>query len=191
MVIEPLGLPDVRLLRPRRIWDSRGFFAETWRATALTLEGQPVVFVQENHSWSARRGTVRGLHFQRAPHEQHKLIQVLRGRILDVAVDIRPSSPSFGGHVSVELNADEGSQLFVPAGFAHGFQTLTDDTHVLYKVSAYYEPASDAVIRWDDPALKIQWAFGREAATLSDKDAAAPSFADYDAGRWSPSRSPA
>lgn len=145
-------------------------------------DGQPVDFVQENLSRSLKRGTVRGLHYQRPPHAQHKLVQVISGAVYDVVVDIRPWSPAFGRHVGVELSDDNGLHLFVPAGFAHGFQTLTDDARVLYKVSAYFDAASDAAIRWDDPELGIDWPAPGEAATLSAKDAAAPLLNQVDTG---------
>ena len=164
-----LAIPDVRLLKPRRFGDSRGWFAETWSRRSLD-----VAFCQDNMSRSAEVGTVRGLHFQKPPHAQAKLVMVLKGRILDVAVDIRKSSPTFGRHVAVELSATEGNQLFVPQGFAHGFCTLEPDTMVQYKVDAFYAPDADAGIYWADEALGITWPVATDKAHLSPKDAVLP-----------------
>lgn len=168
-----LAIPDVKLIVPRRFGDARGWFAETWSRRVLDVD-----FCQDNVSLSAPRGTVRGLHFQRPPHAQVKLVSVLKGAILDVAVDIRTGSPTFGRHVAVKLTAEEGNQLFVPKGFAHGFCTLEPDTMVMYKVDAFYAPESDAGIHWADPALGIDWPVAPGKAELSPKDQKLPRLAD-------------
>jgi len=169
----PLAIPDVKVLTPRRFGDNRGWFTESWSRRALDVD-----FCQDNMSLSAPRGTVRGLHFQKPPHAQAKLVSVLRGRILDVAVDIRVGSPTFGSHVAIELSADEGNQLFVPRGFAHGFCTLEPDTMVMYKVDSFYAPESDAGLLWSDPALGITWPVTPATAELSPKDQKLPRLAD-------------
>ena len=173
------SISDLVEVRPRRHGDSRGWFMETFSASAFAAEGLPVEWVQDNHSMSARRGTLRGLHFQALPAAQHKLVRVLGGAIFDVAVDIRAGSPSFGRWVGVELSSDTGNQLFVPVGFAHGFLTLTDDVEVAYKVSAPYAPQAEGAIRWDDPDLAITWPDIGEGPHLSAKDQVAPNFADH------------
>jgi dTDP-4-dehydrorhamnose 3,5-epimerase len=172
--ITSLPIPEVRLVVPDRFGDARGFFCETYSRRDFAAGGIPDEFVQDNHSRSASAGTVRGLHYQLPPYAQCKLIRVLRGSILDVAVDIRRGSPSFGAHVTVTLSAELGNQLFIPAGFAHGFCTLEPDTEVAYKVTAYYSREHDRGIRWNDPALAIAWPVGAEAAVLSAKDVALP-----------------
>lgn len=180
MDAERLDIPEVVLLKPRRFGDDRGFFVETYNQRQLAAAGIDTVFVQDNMSYSAAVGTLRGLHYQRPPQAQAKLVSVLSGRILDVAVDVRRGSPTFGRHVKAELTADNGWQLYVPAGFLHGFVTLEPDTRVAYKVSDFYAPECDGAVRWDDPALAIDWAVGPDGAHLSPKDAAAPAFADFD-----------
>ncbi len=172
------GLPDVLLVVPRRFADDRGWFCETWNRDSFAAVGIDVPFVQDNHSASVAAGTVRGLHFQHAPSAQAKLVRVLRGRIRDVVVDIRPGSPGFGRHASVELDAADGRQLFVPAGFAHGFCTLVPDTEVAYKASAPYDPAREGGILWCDPDLAIPWPVDPAAAVLSPRDRGLPSWAD-------------
>ena len=172
--ITSLAIPDVRLVVPNRFGDARGFFSETYSRRDFAAGGIADEFVQDNHSRSASTGTVRGLHYQLPPFAQGKLIRVLKGSILDVAVDIRRGSPSFGDHVAVTLTAEAGNQLYVPAGFAHGFCTLEPDTEVAYKVTDYYSREHDRGIRWNDPALRIDWPVGAEAAVLSAKDVALP-----------------
>lgn len=173
MKIFPTELPDVLLLEPVRRGDDRGMFVETYRRAVLEDAGASVEFVQDNHSRSAKRGTIRGLHFQREPRAQDKLVRVVRGCVLDVVVDIRPSSPTFGRHVAIELSADNWRQLFVPRGFAHGFATLTDEAEVLYKCSDYYSPEHEGGLRWDDPALAIDWPFEPgESLTINARDSA-------------------
>lgn len=168
-----LPIPDVKVLTPRRFGDSRGWFTESWSRKVLDVD-----FCQDNMSLSAPRGTVRGLHFQKPPHAQAKLVIVLRGRILDVAVDIRTGSPTFGKHVAVELGAEEGNQVFVPRGFAHGFCTLEPDTMVMYKVDSFYAPGSDAGVLWSDPALAINWPVTPDAAEVSPKDQMLPRLSE-------------
>ncbi len=176
MEITPTSLSEVLLIRPRRHGDHRGFFSETYKASALREAGVETQFIQDNHSYSSRRGVVRGLHFQSHPKAQVKLVRVTRGAILDVAVDIRSGSPTYGRHVAVELSAETGLQIYVPAGFAHGFCTLTDETEVLYKVSAEYGPAEEGGLLWSDPALGIDWPVAPIDAIVSERDAAWPSF---------------
>ena len=166
------------LVASRRFGDHRGFFVESYSARDFAALGIADVFVQDNHSRSEQAGTVRGLHFQLAPHPQAKLVRVLRGAILDVAVDIRRSSPTYGQHVAAELTAENGHQLYVPAGFAHGFCTLVPETEVAYKVTDYYAPDCDRGIAWDDPDLALPWPFAAEAVQLSDKDRRAPRLRD-------------
>ncbi len=177
MTVTPTAIPDVKLIAPRKHGDHRGFFSETYSRKALAAAGIDVEFVQDNHSLSAASGTVRGLHYQVAPTAQAKLVRVVRGAVLDVAVDIRRASPTFGQHVSVELSADNWRQVFVPAGFAHGFVTLGPDTEVIYKVTDYYSPADERGILWNDPALGIDWRVAPDEATLSDRDRRHPSLA--------------
>ena len=176
-----LAIPDVLLITPARFGDARGFFSETYNAAALRAVGIDATFVQDNQSLSRQRGVVRGLHFQTPPHAQGKLVRVLAGRILDVAVDIRVGSPTYGRHVSAELSAENGAQLWVPAGFAHGFCTLAPDSEVFYKVTDYYAPDCDAGICWDDPELNIAWPVGATEAVLSAKDVKLPRLADIGA----------
>lgn len=172
-------LPGVRILRPRRFEDARGFFSETYSRQALRSVGIDVDFVQDNHSFSRAVGTVRGLHYQAPPAAQHKLIRVARGSVLDVAVDLRRDAPTYGSWTSVELSAERWNQVFVPAGFAHGFCTLEPDTHVLYKVSAPYAPELEGGLAWNDPDLDIRWPT-LERYVLSDRDRALPAFAELE-----------
>jgi dTDP-4-dehydrorhamnose 3,5-epimerase len=171
-------LSDVKLITSKRFMDDRGWFEERYRTDVLQAAGIQDLFVQENISFSAQRGTVRGLHFQARPSAQAKLIGVLTGAILDVAVDLRRSSSTYGRHVSVLMNAALGQLLYVPVGFAHGFCTLENNTLVTYKTTAYYDPAADRSLAWNDAALDIQWPVSAAYATLSPKDRAAPSLAD-------------
>jgi dTDP-4-dehydrorhamnose 3,5-epimerase len=176
-----LNAPDLpQLITPKRHLDPRGWFSETFHQQRLDDLGIHCRFIQDNHSYSARAGTLRGLHFQRPPHAQAKLIMVLRGRILDVVVDVRRGSSTYGRHVSVEITADAGQQVYVPVGFAHGFLTLTDDVLVTYKVSDYYAPASDGGIRWDDTDLAIPWPMRATGLVVSEKDSQLPRLAEFD-----------
>ncbi len=172
------AIPDVKLITPKRHGDHRGFFSETFNARALHEAGIDTPFCQDNHSKSAQVGTLRGLHFQRPPFAQTKLVRVLKGRILDVAVDIRRGSPWYGRHVVAELSDENWQQILVPKGFAHGFVTLEPDTEVFYKVDGYYAPDHDAGIAWNDPDLAIDWAFEEASVVLSSKDAEQPAFRD-------------
>jgi dTDP-4-dehydrorhamnose 3,5-epimerase len=169
------------LITPRRFGDHRGFFLETYSAPDFAVLGIGDVFVQDNHSLSAAVGTVRGMHFQVPPRAQAKLVRVLRGAILDIVVDIRRASPTFGRHVAVELSAENALQLYVPVGFAHGFCTLQPDTEVAYKVTDTYAPDCDRGIAWDDPDLALPWPFGGRDVQLSDKDRRAPRLRDLPA----------
>lgn len=179
MDIYPLGIPDVKLLAPVRHEDDRGHLCETWNRRRLAEGGIDVEFVQDNQSLSRSVGTVRGLHFQTPPWSQAKLVRVVRGRIFDVAIDLRAASPSYGQSVSVELSADDMKQLFVPSGFAHGFCTLEDNTEVLYKVDNYYSAAHDSGLYWLDDDLKIDWPVGEQQAVVSDKDRGLSAFRDF------------
>ncbi|MBF9234878.1 dTDP-4-dehydrorhamnose 3,5-epimerase [Microvirga alba] len=176
--VEPSALPDVKIVRTKAFGDQRGFFTETYNRQAFRAVGIEDEFVQDNFSLSAEAGTVRGLHFQLAPFAQTKLVRVGRGRILDVAVDLRRSSPTYGWHVAVELSAENRLQLLVPVGFAHGFCTLEPNTEVHYKVSAHYSAAHDRGLAWNDPALGIPWPVDAGRAILSDKDTKNPLLAD-------------
>lgn len=180
MDVQETSLPDVKLIIPRRFGDARGFFAETWNARAYKDAGIACDFVQDNHSLSATKGTVRGLHFQAPPHAQAKLVRCGQGRLFDVAVDIRRGSPHYGKWVGAELTAENGHQLFIPAGFLHGFATLEDNTEVIYKCSDYYAPEADGAVRFDDPAIGIDWGVDLKNAVLSAKDEVAPVLADLD-----------
>lgn len=184
-MFERLAIPDVFLFTPRRFGDDRGWFSETFNARTLAKETGPLDWVQDNQSLSKPKWTLRGLHFQAPPFAQDKLVRVIRGSVLDVAVDIRRGSPTYGKHVSAKLTAENGEQIFVPKGFAHGFLTLENGCEIAYKVSNYYDQASDRGIRWSDPALAIEWGAPAEKVVLSPKDAAAPLLADTpDYFRW-------
>jgi dTDP-4-dehydrorhamnose 3,5-epimerase len=163
-------------IRPARFGDDRGWFSEVYKSAVLADAGIHVDFVQDNESFSAARGTLRGIHYQVAPHPQVKLVRVIRGAILDVAVDLRRSSPTFGEHVAITLSADEGNQLLVPAGFGHGFCTLEPDTQVGYKVSGQYSTECERAIAWNDPDLAVAWPTDLEQPILSAKDMAAPTL---------------
>jgi len=174
----PLCVEGPLLVSTRRFGDARGHFAETYSRRDFAALGIAEKMVQDNHSLSAPRGTVCGLHFQLPPRAQGKLVRVLRGRILDVALDIRTGSASFGRHVAMEFSAENGLMLYVPVGFAHGFATLEPDTEVAYKVSDTYAPDCDRGLAWDDPALGIDWGIATGDAVLSDKDRRHPRLAD-------------
>jgi dTDP-4-dehydrorhamnose 3,5-epimerase len=177
MKIEETPLSGVKILTPRRFGDARGFFSESWNKQVLADHGIDLDFVQDNHSMSATVGTVRGLHFQAPPHAQDKLVRCGQGALFDVAVDIRRGSPTYGQWFGLELSAQNGRQLLVPAGFLHGFITRTPDTEIIYKCTDYYAPDCDGAVAWD--SCGIEWDHGG-AAVLSDKDAAAPALAVFD-----------
>lgn len=181
VTIERLAIPEVLVLTPTRHQDARGFFSETYSRRGLEAAGLAIDFVQDNHALSVAAGTVRGLHFQTPPFAQDKLVRVTRGSILDIAVDIRVGSPTYGQHVSAIISADAGNQILVPAGFAHGLVTLEENTEVLYKVSAYYAPDHDKGLLWNDPDLGIDWQIDPARALLSDKDKVQPRLADLPA----------
>ncbi|MCG8493214.1 MAG: dTDP-4-dehydrorhamnose 3,5-epimerase [Sneathiellales bacterium] len=178
--IEETALKDVKIITPRKFGDSRGFFSEVWSKKSLLAAGIEEEFVQDNHAFSAEKGTIRGLHYQLPPFAQGKLVRVTRGAALDVAVDIRKGSPTFGQHVAVELSADNWRQLWVPAGFAHGYCTLTEDVEFLYKVTGEYSPEHEAGILYNDPDLAIDWRLGEASPRLSDKDLILPQLKDQD-----------
>jgi len=171
------AIPDVKVLLPKSFSDARGTFSETWNAARFVEHGITMNFVQDNQSCSAPVGTIRGLHFQSPPKAQAKVVRVIRGRILDVAVDLRRASPTYGKWVAEELSAQNRKQLLVPIGFAHGFCTLEPDSEVLYKVTAPYSPEHERGILWSDPALAIPWPVAPERAILSDRDRVHPLFA--------------
>lgn len=179
MQIELTKLPGVLILTPRRFGDARGWFSEVWNRETLAKHGITYEFVQDNHSFSAPVGTVRGLHFQSPPHAQTKLVRCGRGRVFDVAVDIRLGSPTYGQWVGEELSAENGRQLLIPTGFLHGFVTREPDSELLYKCSDVYAPDCDGAVRFDDPDIGIDWGIDTTSATLSDKDAKAPFFKDF------------
>jgi len=172
--IKELEIPDVKLLMPKQHLDDRGYVTEIVHDRALQELGLAVRFVQENQSLSHRKHTVRGLHFQRPPQAQAKLVRVLRGAVFDVAVDLRLQSPTYGKHAATILSGDEVAQLFIPAGFAHGFCTLEDETVILYKMSHFYAPGSEGGLLWNDPDLGIAWPVTEEQAILSGRDEKLP-----------------
>ena len=174
-------IPEIKIILPKKHGDARGFFSETYTRRALAAGGIDAEFIQDNHAFSAAKGTVRGLHFQTPPFAQAKLVRVVRGTILDVAVDIRVGSPTYGKHVAVTVSAENWNQIFIPAGFAHGLVTLTPDVEVIYKVSQYYSAAHDKGLLWNDPALGISWPVAADAAHLSEKDKVQPRLADLPA----------
>lgn len=179
MRVEALNIPAVKMLAPDKHGDDRGFFSETYNKKALAASGLRLEFVQDNHSFSAAKGTVRGLHFQTPPFAQDKLVRVTRGAIFDVAVDLRRGSPTYGRHVSATLSAAAWNQILVPIGFAHGLMTLEPDTEVIYKVSDYFAPEHDHGLLWNDPDLGIEWPLAEHEAILSDKDRVQPRFAEF------------
>jgi dTDP-4-dehydrorhamnose 3,5-epimerase len=176
LVVTPTKIDAVKIITPKSFGDARGEFCETYNRQRFIENGVDSEFIQDNQSSSAKAGTIRGLHFQSHPAAQDKLVRVLRGSILDVALDLRRSSPTFGQWVGEQLSAENGKQLLVPVGFAHGFCTLEQDTHVLYKVSSYYSPADDLGVAWDDPDIAIDWPVTPDKAILSDKDQRLPRF---------------
>ena len=177
--VERLAIPDVLLVKPVRHSDARGYVMECYRAEAFADIGIGTVFVQDNQAMSTDSGTIRGLHFQRAPHAQAKLVRVIRGAIFDVAVDLRKTAPTYGRWVGVRLTAEGAEQVYVPKGFAHGYCTLEPRTEVLYKCDDYYAPECEGGLHFADPHLGIEWPITADKAFLSDKDRALPSFVDF------------
>jgi len=176
--VSETAIPAVKILAPRKFGDHRGFFSETYNRRDFAAAGLDLDFVQDNHSFSAVAGTIRGLHFQSKPFAQAKLVRVTRGKILDVAVDIRRPSSTFGKHVAVELSAENWLQLLVPIGFLHGFLTLVADVEVIYKVTNYYSAEHDLGVAWNDPDLAIPWPDVAREPTISAKDAKLPRLKD-------------
>jgi dTDP-4-dehydrorhamnose 3,5-epimerase len=178
VVIESFPPPGLLAIVPSKHQDARGYLSETYSRRRFGDLGVDIDFVQDNHTFSVAKGTIRGLHFQIPPHEQGKLVRVLRGAILDVVVDIRHGSPAFGQPIAVELSAENWRQLYVPPGFAHGFCTLTPEAEVLYRMTRYYAPEADKGLAFDDPDLGIEWPVELSAAILSDKDRKHPRLRD-------------
>ena len=176
-MIETATLEGLLVITPPKYEDERGFFSETYNAQVLAEAGFDKTFVQDNQSLSRQKGVLRGLHFQTPPFAQDKLVRVLKGAVMDVAVDLRPGSPTYGQHFAIELSESNWKQLLIPVGFAHAFYTLEPDTEVAYKVTAPYAPDHDAGLRWNDPDLAINWP--GDAPVLSAKDAVLPLFADF------------
>ena len=181
VTVETFAAPGLVAVTPPKHGDERGFLSETYSLERFARLGIDVGFVQDNHTWSAAKGTIRGLHFQTPPHAQGKLVRVVRGAILDVVVDIRRNSPAYGTATALQLSADNWRQLYVPPGFAHGFCTLGDDAEVLYRMTTYYAPEADRGLAFDDPALGIAWPVDPGAAILSDKDRKHARLADLPA----------
>jgi dTDP-4-dehydrorhamnose 3,5-epimerase len=175
-------LAGVLEIRPKRFSDERGFFSETWNEAEWLRAGISLRFVQDNHSLSRSIGVLRGLHFQRPPEAQDKLVRVTRGSVFDVAVDVRRESPTYGCWVGIELSSEKWNQLLIPQGFAHGFVTLEPDTEVQYKATAPYSPQHELCVRFDDPEIGVDWPITADRLTLSDKDRSAPLLADIDTG---------
>jgi dTDP-4-dehydrorhamnose 3,5-epimerase len=178
MNVHEFDVPGLKLIVPKRFSDPRGYFSETWSDRQFRQEIADVTFVQDNQSVSTRKGTLRGLHFQKPPFAQGKLIGVVSGSILDVAVDIRLGSPTYRRHIAIKLDASEGVQLWVPPGFLHGFCTLEDETEVFYKVTSYYSPTHDAGVLWSDADLAIDWPVDSGSVALSAKDERLPPFSE-------------
>lgn len=174
--VRALSIPDVKHIKTSRVADSRGSFSETYVRPTFAAHGLDYNFLQDNESVSERAGTVRGLHFQEPPFDQTKLVRVLRGRIVDVAVDLRHGSLTYGRHIAIELNDHDDEQILIPAGFAHGFCTLVPNTVVLYKVDKVYSAAHDRGVSWSDPDLNVKWPVAAKEAILSEKDRALPAF---------------
>ena len=181
MIVEKLTIPDLLLLTPRRFYDPRGFFSETWSQAPFADAGIGERFVQDNHAASNTRGVLRGLHCQIGPNAQGKLVRVVRGAIWDVAVDIRHGSPTYGLHAGAVLSAENWSQLWIPVGFLHGYCTLSEEAEVIYKVTAPWDRAAERGVIWNDPDLAVTWPIAPADLVLSDKDQALPRLRDCDA----------
>lgn len=180
MHVEDTKLDGVKVLTPKRFGDNRGFFAESWNRRVMAEAGLDYDWVQDNHSLSGRKGTVRGMHFQAPPHAQDKLVRCGRGRLFDVVVDIRAGSPTYGQWFGTELSFENGRQMLVPKGFMHGFVTLEPDTEIIYKCSDYYAPDCDRAVRYDSPSIGIAWPLDGIEPVISDKDRNAQDFADFE-----------
>ena len=176
--VRSLDIPDVKIISPIKHGDARGFFSETYSKKDFAEAGIHLDFVQDNHSTSARAGTLRGFHYQGPPFAQDKLVRVVSGRILDVAVDLRRASPTFGKWVAAEISAEKWNQILVPIGFAHAICTLEPNTQLIYKVTNYYSPQHDFGIRWNDKDIGVKWPFTDEQLIMSDKDRKQPLFKD-------------
>ena len=180
MQVERLSIPEVLLLTPRRHGDARGWFSETYTRRDLAAAGVNDAFLQDNQAYSSVRGTLRGLHLQIPPDPISKLIRCLKGAIFDVAVDVRAGSPTYGRWVGAELTADNGAQLYVPRGFAHAYMTLTADTEVFYKIDGYYSPSAERGLRWNDPAVGIEWPLPEADIVINARDRDLPLLADFE-----------
>ena len=180
MKINELEIADVNILEPRVFEDYRGFFSETYNKKTLSNQNINIDFVQDNHSFSKDKGTLRGLHFQVPPFAQDKLVRVIRGSILDVAVDIRKKSPTYGKYAKAIINSESFKQILVPIGFAHGFLTLEDNTEVIYKVSNYYSPESERGIIWNDSDINIDWSLSHSEIVLLERDKTFPKLKDLE-----------
>lgn len=177
--VEPLTIPGLFLVEPDRFGDDRGWFCETWNAECMAAAGLDFAWQQDNHSFSAEKGTLRGLHYQVPPHAQDKLVRCTRGAIWDVAVDVRLGSPTFGQWIGVDLTPENGRQILIPMGFLHGFITRVPDTEVQYKCTDFYAPQCDGAVRWDDPDLAIDWGLCDAVPILSAKDSKAALFKGF------------
>ena len=184
ITVKELDLPGLRLLSPQLHHDNRGYLTETLNERDWKKHGLPGIFAQENQSMSLKKGTVRGLHAQKPPYAQGKLVSCVRGAIYDVAVDARPASPTFGRHVAVTMSEDDVYMFYIPPGFLHGFSTLVDNTIVTYKVTEFYAPGNEVGVLWNDPSLQIRWPVETASAILSDKDKVLPRFADMPLLDW-------
>ena len=181
MKIETTPIQDLIIINPTVFEDERGYFMESYNQQKLEESGVQINFVQDNQSFS-KKGTLRGLHYQNQPFAQTKLVRVLQGEIIDVAVDIRKNSPTYGQHFAIKLSAENKKQLLIPQGFAHGFSVVSETAVVLYKCDQFYNKASEGGIRFDDPALNIDWGIDLKTAIVSDKDIELPNFADCNSG---------
>jgi dTDP-4-dehydrorhamnose 3,5-epimerase len=181
VIVEPLAIPDVKLITPRRFTDPRGFFSETWVQSRFADAGIPGPFLQDNHAVSTGAGVLRGLHCQIGRNAQGKLLRCVRGAIYDVAVDVRQGSPTFGRYVGVEISADNWQQIWIPAGFLHAYCTLTEATEVIYKVTGAYDKAAERGVIWNDPDIGIRWPVSADDVILSDKDKMLPRLRDLPA----------
>lgn len=179
MQVTPTPISDLVVLSAKRFCDDRGWFSEVWSRPTLAARGFALDFVQDNHSYSAAAGTLRGLHYQAPPRAQDKLVRCTAGAVWDIAVDVRPDSATYGQHFGIELSARNGLQLLIPKGFLHGFVTRTPDAELMYKCSDIYSQAHDGAVRFDDPDLAIDWGIDPARVVLSEKDRSAPLLRDW------------